>query len=99
MLQPRCINRLSSTIILKDATEQEIDEYIRKSCTEYYEVPPDFEFRGVCILLNRPMLLGFKIKRKKILLPFVKPCFGPMLLEVDAEEEDFEYLRKMLGKD
>jgi len=95
----RCINRLSSTIILKDTTEQEINDYIRNSCAEYYEVPPNFEFREVTILLDRPMLLGFKIRRKKILIPFVKPCFGPMLIEVDAEKGDFEYLRKMLGKE
>jgi hypothetical protein len=99
MVHSRCINRLSSTIILKDVTEKEINDYIKNSCTEYYEIPPGFQFHGVTILLSRPMLLGFKIKRKKILLPFVKPCFGPMLVEVDAEEGDFEYLRKMLGKE
>ena len=94
---PRCINRLSSTIVIKDTTEQAINLYVKDSCREYYEMPPDFVFRGVNILLNNPMLVGFKLKRKKILLPFVKPCFGPMLIELDAEDGDFEFLRKTLG--
>lgn len=93
---PRCVNRLSSNIISKDATEQAINAYVKEYCREYYEMPPGFEFRGVNILLNAPMLVGFKIKKKKILLPFVKPCFGPMLIEVDAEDGDFEFLRTAL---
>ena len=91
----RCVNRLSSTILLKDTTEQAINEYVKNSCSEYYEVPPDFEFRGVTILLKKPMRVGLKIKKKKILLPFVKPCFGPMLIEVKAEDGDFEVFRNM----
>lgn len=94
---PRCINRISSTIVMKDTTEQAINEYIKESCREYYEIPPGFEFRGVTILLNSPMLMGFKLKKSMILLPFVKPCFGPMLIEVNAYDGDFETLRKELG--
>jgi hypothetical protein len=93
----RCINRLSSTILLKDTTEQAINEYVKNSCSEYYEIPPNFEFRGVTILLNKPMLAGLKIKKKKILLPFVKPCYGPILFELKAEEGDFEIFRTMQG--
>lgn len=91
----RCVNRLSSTILLKDTTEQAINEYVKNSCAEYYEIPPDFEFRGVTILLKNPMLVGLKIKKRQILLPFVKPCFGPMLIEVKAEDGDFEVFRNM----
>ena len=93
----RCINRLSSTIIMKETTEQAINDYIKESCREYYEIPPGFEFRGVTILLNKPMLMGFKLKKSRILLPFVKPCFGPMLIELNADDGDFEILRKELG--
>jgi hypothetical protein len=82
---------------MKDTTEQAINGYIKESCREYYEIPPGFEFRGVTILLNNPMLIGFKIKKSKILLPFVKPCFGPMLIELNANSGDFETLRKELG--
>ncbi len=57
--------------------------------------PPNFEFRGVTLLLNKPMLVGLKIKKKKILLPFVKPCYGPMLIEVKAEDGDFEVFRNV----
>ena len=94
---PRCINRVSSTIVLKDTPEQAINEYIKETCREYYEISPGFEFRGVTILLNNPMLLGFKIKKNRILLPFVKPCFGPMLIELNADDGDFEKLRNELG--
>jgi hypothetical protein len=94
---PRCINRLSSTTVIKDTTEQGINWQVKDSCREYYGMPPDLVFRGVDILLNNPMLVGFTLKRKKILLPFVKPCFGPMLIELDAEDGDFEFLRTTLG--
>lgn len=98
MSQSRCINRLSSTIILKDTSEEEINDYVKRTCAEYYEIPPGFEFRGITILLDSPMLLGFRIKRNKILLPFKKPCFGSMLYEVDAQEGDFDYVREKLGR-
>jgi len=91
----RCVNRLSSTILLKDTTEQAINEYVKNACSEYYEIPPNFQFRGVTILLKKPMLVGLKIKKQKILLPFVKPCFGPMLIEVKAEDGDFEIFRNL----
>jgi hypothetical protein len=96
---PRCINRLSSTILLRDTDEKVINEFVRANCAEYYVLPPNFEFRGVTILLNTPMLLGFKIRKKKILIPFVKPCYGPMLFEVSAEDGDFEFLRSVLKKE
>jgi hypothetical protein len=95
----RCVNRLSSTILMKDTTEQAINEYVKTSCAEYYEIPPNFEFRGVTLLLNKPMLVGLKIKKKKILLPFVKPCYGPMLIEVKAEDGDFEVFRNVQEHD
>jgi hypothetical protein len=91
----RCVNRLSSTILLKDTTAQEINEFVKNSCSEYYQIPPNFEFRGVTLLMNTPMLVGLKIKKKKILLPFVKPCYGPMLFEVKAEDGDFEVFRNV----
>ena len=94
---PRCINRLSSTIIMKDTTEEAINQYVKESCKEYYELPPGFDFKGVTILLNNPMLVGFKLKKQKILLPFVKPCLGPMLIELNAADGDFDWLRKELG--
>ena len=94
----RCINRLSSTIILNDTTEQAINEYVKENSKEYYEIPPGFEFRGVIMLLKNPMLIGFKIKKKKILMPFVKPCFGPMLIELAALDGEFEQLREQLAK-
>ena len=94
----RCINRLSSTIVLNDTTEQAINGYVKENCKECYEIHPGFEFRGVIILLKNPMLVGFKIKKKKILMPFVKPCFGPILIELTAEDGEFELIRNELAK-
>ncbi|MCU0631865.1 MAG: DUF1894 domain-containing protein [Methanolinea sp.] len=92
----RCINKLVAKILLKDTTMEKVNEYVRDACSEWYEIPPDFEFRGITILLPGPATMGFKRKKKKILMPFVKPCFGPMLIEVDAEDGDFERLKEML---
>jgi hypothetical protein len=64
-------------IVMKDTTEQAINDYVKESCREYYEIPPGFEFRGVTILLNNPMVMGFKIKKSKILLPFRKILLRP----------------------
>lgn len=95
--QPRCINRIRGKVILKDTTKEAVAAYVRENCPEYYDVPPGFSFRGITLLLGEPMPLGVRRKKKKILVPFVKPCFGPMLVEVDAREEDFEYLAGNLG--
>lgn len=95
--QPRCINRIRGRIILKDTTEGAVSSFVKENCPEYYYVPPNFSFRGITLLLKEPMPLGFRRKKKKILVPFVKPCFGPLLVEVDAREEDFESLKKNLG--
>ncbi len=97
MAPSRCINNLNPTILLRDTTEQAINDYVREHCPECYEIPPDFEFRDVAIFLNQPMLLGFDLGDKKILLPCVKRCAGPMLVAVDANDGDFEWLRAKLG--
>jgi hypothetical protein len=82
---------------MKDTTEETINKYVKESCKEYYQLSPRLNSRGVTILLNNPMLVGFKLKKQKILLPFVKPCFGPMLIELTAGDGDFDWLRKELG--
>jgi len=92
----RCINRLMSGIILKDTTVEKVNAYVRDTCSEWYDVPPGFEFRGVDLLLPSPMAMGFKRKKKKILVPFVKPCYGPILVEVDARDGDFDNIIERL---
>ncbi len=93
----RCINRLMSGIILKDTTVEAVNAYVRDTCSEWYDVPPGFKFRGVDLLLPSPMAMGFKRKKKKILVPFVKPCYGPILVEVDARDGDFDNIMERLG--
>jgi len=93
----RCFNQLWSDIILKDVTARKANAYVRKTCSEYYMVPPGFEFRGVAIQLKSPMLAGIVAGEQKILMPFKKPCYGTMLYEINAEEGDFTYIRSALG--
>jgi hypothetical protein len=97
MAPSRCVNRLDPTILLRDTSEQAINDYVREHCPECYEIPPDFEFRDVAISLNQPMLLGLDTGDGKILLPCVKRCAGPMLVAVDAGDGDFADLRARLG--
>jgi hypothetical protein len=91
-----CINRLWEAELLKKVTPKRVNAYVRRNCTEYYLMPPGFSFRGVTILLKSPMLVGLKPRKKKILMPYTKPCYGTMLFLLPAEEGDFKYLRKEL---
>lgn len=97
MAPARCINKLKAKILLKDTTIGKVEEYVRGACSEWYDIPPNFEFRGITILIPKSMPMGFKRKKNKILMPFVKPCFGPMLVEIDAQDGDFESLKKRLA--
>ncbi len=92
----RCVNKLDGRIILSDATPEQVNEYVRRKCKEYYEVAPGFEFRNISLLLKAPMLLGLQVKRKKILLPFTKVCMGTFLYEIPAKEGDLDHIRSRL---
>jgi hypothetical protein len=92
-----CMNRLWEAEILKNVTPRKVNAYIKRTCREYYEMPPGFLFRGIPILLISPMLVGLMPRKKKILMPYSKPCYGTMLFLLPEEEGDFAYLRKKLG--
>ena len=94
----RCIRHMCSDTILKDVTGRKVNNYIRKHCSEYYLMPHGFEFRGVAIQLKSPMLVGLIPESSTILLPVTKPCYGTMLYEINAEDEDFTYIRSALGE-
>jgi len=99
MDQPaRCIRYLDVETVLKEVTGRKVNNYIRKHCDEYYLIPPGFEFRGIAIQLKSPMLIGLVPESGTILMPFTKPCYGTMLYQIIADEEDFSYLRSALGK-
>jgi hypothetical protein len=91
-----CINRLWEAELLKNVTPKKVNTYIKKNCREYYEMPPGFRYHGTTILLKSPMLVGLMPRKKKILMPYTKPCFGTMLFLLPADEEDFAYIRKEL---
>ncbi|MDG6256898.1 MAG: DUF1894 domain-containing protein [Methanomicrobiaceae archaeon] len=65
MVPSRCVNRLGPNVLLRDTSEEAINTYVRENCKDYYEIPPNFVLRDVTILLHTPMLLGFKIRKKK----------------------------------
>ena len=94
----RCVNKLDGKILLSDANAEQVNEYVRKKCKEYYEMVPGFVFRNITIQLTAPMLVGLQIKRRKILLPFTKVCLGTLLYEVDAKEGDMDRIRSQLAR-
>jgi hypothetical protein len=92
----RCARHLGGTIILKNASPGQVNEYVRSTCPEYYEIPPDVViFRDTRIELEAPMLVGLQTKNRKLLLPFTKRCTGTVLIEIDAKKSDFAYFRRM----
>jgi hypothetical protein len=99
MGKPHCIKRLPTKILVKDASAEEANEYIRKHAREHYEIPPEYEIRNICILGKAPMLLGIKEKKRKILFTFTRPCFGTDVLEMDTTPEEIAAIRADLRKD
>lgn len=94
----RCINNLSGKVLLMDVTPEQVNDYVRKHCKEYYEITPGFVFRDIRMLLSSPMLVGLQNKKKRILLPFTKRCAGTMLYEIAASEADLDFIRSNLMK-
>lgn len=90
----RCLKHIGEDYILSDVTPDEVNEYVKEHCEEHYEIPPDVViFRDTRIQLEAPMLVGFRVKKRKILVPFTKRCTGTYLVEVYARKEDFEFFR------
>lgn len=96
----RCVNNLSGKVLLQDATPDQVNDYVRKHCKEYYEMPPGFVFRDIRMLLRTPMLVGLQVRKQRVLLPFTKPCpgYGTMLYEVAAKATDLDFIRSNLVK-
>jgi hypothetical protein len=90
----RCAKNLGGTIILEGARPDQVNEYVKNICEEYYEIPTDVViFRDTRIELEAPMLVGFRIKDRKLLLPFTKRCTGSVLIEIDATKKEFAFFR------
>jgi hypothetical protein len=90
----RCLRHLGEEYVLSDVTPGEVNAYVVEHCEEHYEIPPDVViFRETRISLESPMLVGFRIKKRKLLVPFTKRCTGTYLVEVDARKGDFEFFR------
>ncbi|MDD2473682.1 MULTISPECIES: DUF1894 domain-containing protein [unclassified Methanoculleus] len=96
----RCVNNLGGQVLLMDVTPDQVNDYVRKHCKEYYEMTPGFIFKDIRVLLKKPMLVGIQNKKKRVLLPFTKPCpgYGTMLYEIAAKDADLEVIRNNLVK-
>ena len=92
-----CFNQIWSAIILANVTPRRCDNRVKKSCREYYPIPPGTAFREIPILLTRPMLVGIDEEAGRILMPFHKPCYGTSLYVIDAEREEIARLRADLA--
>ncbi len=95
-LEP-CFNRLWSEVLLKNTTPRRADTRVRKTCKEYYRIMPGFLFRGVSVLIEKPMLVGIDEEAGRIVMPFCKPCYGTSLYVIDSDSAEIEALRKALS--
>jgi len=97
MPQEPCFNRLWSEILLKNVTPRRADTRVRKTCKEYYRITPGFVFRGIPLLIEKPMLVGIDEEKGRILLPFKKPCYGTSLYAIDSDNAEIQALREVLS--
>jgi len=91
-----CFNRLWSEVLLKNITPRRADNRVRKTCREYYRIVPGYVFRGVPILIERPMLVGIDEEAGRVLMPFRKPCYGTSLYAIDSDRAEIAALREAL---
>lgn len=89
----RCVNKLCPDIIEADIKPEEAMKYIFKKASEVYEMPEHYTIKGVNILGETPLYVGFLKKRKEILFYFKKPCYGTILAKTKGSEEEFENIR------
>ncbi|MCU0632615.1 MAG: DUF1894 domain-containing protein [Methanolinea sp.] len=94
-----CFNRIWSEILLKNVTPRRADNRVKKTCGEYYPIPPGYVFRDVAIHIEKPMLVGIDEEAGRILMPFKKPCYGTSLYAIDSDGVEIAALRKILGKE
>ncbi|QYZ80228.1 DUF1894 domain-containing protein [Methanofollis formosanus] len=99
MGKPHCIKRLPTKVLVRDMSEEEANEYVRKHAREHYEIPGDYEIRNICILGKGPMLVGIKERKRKLIFTFTRPCFGTDVLEMDTTPDEIERIRADLKKD
>lgn len=99
MPQESCFNQIWSEILLKNVTPRRADTWVKKTCGEYYPIPPGYVFRDVAILIERPMLVGIDEETGRILMPFKKPCYGTSLYAIDSDRAEIASLRETLGNE
>lgn len=78
-------------ILLRHCSFKEIAQFIRKHCSEYYEVPPGYKLFNIHIIGIPPILVG--VDDNLLIFPYTKPCHGTFLLRVVGNSE-LEILRK-----
>ncbi len=89
----RCVNKLCPDIIDPEIKPEDAVKYIFKKASEVYEMPENYTIRGVNILGEGPLYVGFLNRKKEILFYFKKPCFGTLLAKTRGSDEEFEKIR------
>ncbi|HTY15216.1 MAG TPA: DUF1894 domain-containing protein [Methanoregulaceae archaeon] len=85
----RCAKHLGGKIVLENVSAAESDDYVKRQCSEYFEISPDVTvFRDTLVSLSCPMLTGVKTNRRKVLIPFFKRCSGYVLIEITVSKKD-----------
>ncbi len=86
-----CLEALKYEVLVRHCSFREAADYIRKHCSEYYEVLPGHRLFDIHIIGIPPVLIG--IDGANLIFPYTKPCHGTFLLRMEGGEE-IERLRK-----
>jgi hypothetical protein len=92
-----CFNRFWTEILLRNSTPRRCDNRVKKACREYYVISPGALFRGVPIQIPVPMLVGIDEEKKRLLVPFRKPCYGLSLYVIESDSREIGEIRKELA--
>ena len=92
----RCARHLGGRVILEDVTPAESDDYVKRHCSEYFEILPDrIVVRDTLISLSCPMLTGIEHDGKNVLIPFFKRCTGNVLIRIPLSKRDLAKFRSL----
>lgn len=81
-----CIEQLDYELIAKGITISECEKYIRNNCDEIFTVNSGYKIFGDIFLFGSTNI-PIGIYNDKIILPFIKPCFGIFLVKLDGGDE------------
>ncbi|MDR2874006.1 MAG: DUF1894 domain-containing protein [Methanobrevibacter sp.] len=74
---------------------KECAKIIEEKAVQILYINPGDKVLGARIIGLPPIPIGVNIEKGTIILPYTKPCHGTSVIEVPAEEEEFEHLAKI----